>query len=162
MFGVGYFWLYHHNHKNWVPSILTHNLWLTFMGMKQKNQNQNQNGQLKKTEFFKIANSQYFLWKFPGLVLGLHSGWSAPLSRKYGRLVFCIGDSEIIKFEGKVVRFLRQMLHFLSRPFWILFCFISMKISQRFLDIKNGSNFWWLPWFPAKNHSPQTFQPPVY
>ena len=27
----------HHNHKNWVPSILTHNFWLIFMGMKQKN-----------------------------------------------------------------------------------------------------------------------------
>ena len=26
----------HHNIKNWVPSILTHNLWLVFMGMKQK------------------------------------------------------------------------------------------------------------------------------
>ena len=26
----------HHNIKNWVPSILTHNLWLIFMGMKQK------------------------------------------------------------------------------------------------------------------------------
>ena len=32
-----------------------------------------------------------------------------------------------------------------------------MKIGQRLLDIKNGS-----PWFPAKNHSPQTFQSPVY
>ena len=38
------------------------------MGMKQK---KIQNGQLKKTEFFEIANSQYFLWKFHGLVLGL-------------------------------------------------------------------------------------------
>ena len=26
----------HHNIENWVPSILTHNLWLIFMGMKQK------------------------------------------------------------------------------------------------------------------------------
>ena len=33
---------------------------------------------------------------------------------------------------------------------------------QRFLDIKNGSKFWWLPWFPAKNHSPQTVQLAVY
>ena len=30
-----------------------------------------QNGRLKKTDFFKIANSQIFLWKFHGLVLGL-------------------------------------------------------------------------------------------
>ena len=27
----------HHNHKNWVPFILIHNLWLIFMEMKQKN-----------------------------------------------------------------------------------------------------------------------------
>ena len=26
----------------------------------------------------------------------------------------------------------------------------------------NGLKFWWLPWFPAKNHSPRTFQPPVW
>ena len=26
----------HHNNKNWVPSILAHNLWLIFTGMKQK------------------------------------------------------------------------------------------------------------------------------
>ena len=26
----------HYNHKIWVPSILTHNLWLIFIGMKQK------------------------------------------------------------------------------------------------------------------------------
>ena len=26
----------HHNNKNWVLSILTHNLWLSLMGMKQK------------------------------------------------------------------------------------------------------------------------------
>ena len=44
----------HHNHKNLVPSILTHNLWLIFMGMKQK---KIQNGRLKKTEFFNIAKS---------------------------------------------------------------------------------------------------------
>ena len=33
--------------------------------------------------------------------------------------------------------------------------FISIKISQMFLDIKNGPKFWWLPWFPPKNHSSQ-------
>ena len=43
--------VYHHNHKNWVPSILIHNLWLIFIRMKQK-----------KIFFwkikFKMANSQ--------------------------------------------------------------------------------------------------------
>ena len=38
----------------------------------------------------------------------------------------------------------------------------KMRICQRFLDIKDGTKFWWLPWFPAKNHLPQTFQVPVY
>ena len=65
----------HHNHRNWVPSILIHKLWLIFMGRKQKKkknfEKKNQNGQLKKSSFFKIANSQYFLWKFTGLVFGL-------------------------------------------------------------------------------------------
>ena len=28
--------LNHHNHKIWIPFILTHNLWLIFTGMKQK------------------------------------------------------------------------------------------------------------------------------
>ena len=58
---------------------------------------------------------------------------------------------------------------FLSRPFWIFFfktkkkkfCFIPMKISQSYFTSKNGSKCWWLLWFPAKNHSTQTFQPPV-
>ena len=44
---------------------------------------------------------------------------------------------------------------FLSWPFWIFFSifFFSllnpMKSSQRFLGSKDGSKFWWLPWFPA-------------
>ena len=58
----------HHNHRNWVPSILIYNLSLIFIGMKQKKivfWKKNQNA------FFKIANSQYLLWEFHGLVLGL-------------------------------------------------------------------------------------------
>ena len=57
----------HHNNKNWVPSILTHNLWLIFMGMRQKNffflKKQIQNGRLKKRSFFNSVNSQYFFVK---------------------------------------------------------------------------------------------------
>ena len=35
MFGPWSIWaVNHHNHKNLVPSILTHNLWLIFIGMK--------------------------------------------------------------------------------------------------------------------------------
>ena len=49
------------NHKNFDPSLLTNKFWLVFMGIKQKNfffEKKNQNGWLKKTEFFKIANSE--------------------------------------------------------------------------------------------------------
>ena len=37
------------------------------------------------------------------------------------------------------------------------FCFIPMKTSQSLLVSKDGSKFWWLPWFPAKNHSSKHF-----
>ena len=38
---------------------------------------------------------------------------------------------------------------------------ISMKIIQCFLITLDGSKFWSLPWFPAKNHPHQTFLAPV-
>ena len=57
----------HHNIENWVPSILTHNLWLIFMGMRQKKifflKKKIQNGRLKKRSFFNSVNSQYFFVK---------------------------------------------------------------------------------------------------
>ena len=57
--------------------------------------------------------------------------------------------------------------HFFELAIWDFFfkkknCFIPMKISQSFLGSKDGSKFWWLPWFPAKNHPPQTFLACVY
>ena len=80
----------HHNNKNWVPSILAHNLWLIFTGMKQKkkskwptqknwvlqllqfsilfSQKDIENWRFWKTHFFKsaILNSFFFAsspWK---------------------------------------------------------------------------------------------------
>ena len=57
----------HHNIENWVPSILTHNLWLIFMGMRQNFffflKKKIQNGRLKKRSFFNSVNSQYFFVK---------------------------------------------------------------------------------------------------
>ena len=52
-------------HQNFDPSILPYKFGLIFMGMKQKKnfffrKKKNQNGQLKKSSFFKIANSQNF------------------------------------------------------------------------------------------------------
>ena len=58
---------------------------------------------------------------------------------------------------------------FLSRPFWIFFskkkkkiCLLLTKTHQSLLVRKEFSKFWWLLWFPAKNHPPQTFLSPVY
>ena len=46
--------------KNWVSSILPHKFWLIFIGMKQKEKFKI--NQLKKTEFFKTANSKIGSW----------------------------------------------------------------------------------------------------
>jgi hypothetical protein len=50
------------NHQNFDPSLLTNKLLRVFMGIKQKKKKNLkfffQNGRLKKTTFFKIANSQ--------------------------------------------------------------------------------------------------------
>ena len=47
-------------HQNFDPSFLQYKFGRIFMGMKQK---KIQKGPLKKTEFFKIANSQTFFTK---------------------------------------------------------------------------------------------------
>ena len=90
---------------------------------------------------------------FPGspyhYVLILHT-----ISRFWG---FKVKSQKLVKLKQL------KKCSFFSRPFWIFFskkffCFIPMKISQ----IKDGTKFWWLLWFPAKNNPPQTFLPPVY
>ena len=57
----------HHNHKNGIPSILIHNLWLIFIIWSKKKwffwKKKNQNGRLKKRSFFNSVNSQYFFVK---------------------------------------------------------------------------------------------------
>ena len=53
--------------QNFDPSILPHKFGLIFIGLKQKKffflEKKVQNGRLKKTEIFKIANSQNFFRK---------------------------------------------------------------------------------------------------
>ena len=55
------------NHQNFDPSLLANNLWRFFMRIKQKkflfSKKKFQNGRLKKSAFFKIANSQCFFVK---------------------------------------------------------------------------------------------------
>ena len=75
-----------------------------------------------------------------------------------------------LKFSQKKIEIWRfwKTLFLFESALWTLFfkknifCLISMKVHQRSLDIKDGTIFGWLPWFLAKNHPPQTFQPPVY
>ena len=140
----------------------------------------------KKGHFSKSPILDIFLWKFNGLVLGLvglndakgidvayvgqphgHIGWAKsmpftsfnPTNPRTNPLNFHKKYQELAILKNDL---------FFSRPFWIFFsrknfffCFIPMKTSQSLLVSKDGSKFWWLPWIPAKNHSPQTFQPAV-
>ena len=90
------------------------------MGMKQSFfflKTKIQNGGLKKSAFFKIANSQYLFVKI---------SWIGPWDQKILR----IGNFEKRTF------FELAVLNFVFQNKKIFFCFISMKISQRFLDIK--------------------------
>ena len=66
----------------------------------------------------------------------------------------------LLKFSRKNIESWRnwKIQFFWVLPFWFFFqfffyCFIPMKISQRFLGSKDGSKFWWLPWFPAQNNT---------
>ena len=66
----------HHNNKNWVPSILTQNLWLIIMGMKQKKIQKNSKKKFKmadskKLSFSKLPILKNIFCKFQRLVLGL-------------------------------------------------------------------------------------------
>ena len=48
--------------------------------------------------------------------------------------------------------------HFFSK---IVFASFPWKLVKGSWMSRMGQ-FWWLPWFQAKNHSPKIFQPPVY
>ena len=52
--------------------------------------------------------------------------------------------------------------HFDCFDFDFFFCFIPMKTCQSLLVSKDGSKFWWLPWFRAKNDPHQKLIPAVY
>ena len=58
----------HHNNKNWVPSILTYNLWLIFMGMKQKKKKKFENcsafDSSQKNWHFQLRQFSFFLKTF--------------------------------------------------------------------------------------------------
>ena len=69
-----------------------------------------------------------------------------------------------MKFLGKKIVnwwFLKTHFFFLSWPFWTFFFVHFYKICQRFLDIKDVTKVWWLPWpnFQPKITQPKYFSP---
>ena len=52
-----------------------------------------------------------------------------------------------------------EFLFFFKKMF---FCFILILKGQNFMASKVGSEFWWLPWFPAVFYPGQTFCTRVY
>ena len=62
----------HHNNKNWVLSILTHNLWIIYMGMKQKKKSKKNSKWLtQKNWVFQLRQfSIFFCENFMDLFLG--------------------------------------------------------------------------------------------
>ena len=115
----------HQNDRNWVPFILTHNLWLIFMGMKQKK---------IKTEFFNSANSQYFFSKI---------SWIGPW---VSRIEWCEGHwfgSTHMAMRLSDIRAKTGQ----KKPF----CFIPIKISHELCNGMDGTQFWCFPWFPPNS-----------
>ena len=86
-------------------------------------------------------------------------------------LFFYLSPRKIKSTDKIIWLFLRRRKAFYMKQIWdewinnlhtykylhTLYCifirFISMKISQSLLASKDGSKFWWLPWFPAQNNS---------
>ena len=62
-----------------------------------------------------------------------------------------------MKFLPKILRIeVIEKLSFFESAILIFFskiflCFIRMKTTESFLGSKDGSKFWWLPWFPANS-----------
>ena len=94
----------HNNHKNWVPSILPHNLCLIFMRMKQFYffLKKNKNGQLKNWDFQNRQFSLFFLEKFRDLDLVItHSKHFWPQCSSYQFFRFQIRDAKLKIYFSK-------------------------------------------------------------
>ena len=102
-----------------------------------------QNGRLKKTTFFKIAKSQNFFARISQI-----GPWVS-------RIDWCEGHWFISTYMAVRLSDIRAKTG-KKCNFEFFFCFFSMKISQSLLVSKDGSKFWLLLWFPAKNHSNST------
>jgi hypothetical protein len=151
----------------------------------------------KKTEFFKIANSQIFFIKISWIgpwvnrINWCEGHWCGSFSRLILRLcrtaswpyrlshINALHINQSYQPKGQSMKFSQILFEnwrfwkiqffwvshfdfFFSKKNQFFFCFIPMKISQRFLDIMDVTKFWRLPWFPAKNNTPQTLLGGVY
>ena len=76
-----------------------------------------------------------------------------------------------MKFWRKLLSFWWWLKNsvFLSRPFWsffsyffFFFCFKFIQIIHSLWDTKDGTKFWWLPLFAAKNNSCQLIWTSLY
>ena len=72
--------------------------------------------------------------------------------------MFALGDFWL---ETRIITKISTHPCYLNYFLWF-FCFIPMNFSQSILGSKDGSKFWCLHWFPAKNHPGQTFLSWVY
>ena len=106
--------------------------------------------------FFKTANSQYFLWKFQArnvffCVLDLTSDSLTTILMSFASIYPTDPRINPWNFHEKYWELagLKNSVFFES-AILAFFFFIPTKISQ---SSKDGSIFWWLPWFPAQDNS---------
>ena len=119
----------HHNIKNWVPSILTHNLWLIFIEMKQK----------KNTKKAVLALFRAYFKQPQG-----HIGWVTLMSLE--SINPNIPRTNLWNFGEKKIEL--KISVFLSRPFWLFFKkknFFFASFPWKLVNIYNvarmGRNF---------------------
>ena len=107
----------HHNNKNWVPSI-THNLWLIFIGKKQKKlflKNKNSKWPTQKKWVFQ--NRQFSIFFVEISCIGLIGPWVTRIDwcegHWWGSTYMAVRLSDISSKTGK------KFIFFVFRPFYM-------------------------------------------
>ena len=116
----------HHNIKNWVPSILTHNLWLIFMGLRRTTWRPYR---LSHIDALRINQSYYPKDQSVKFWQKLLSFWRCWKTQFF--------------FESAIL-----IVFFQKKKY---FCFIPMKIGHKLCVRMDGTQFLILWWFTAKN-----------
>ena len=120
---------------NVVPSLISKNLWQILLEMKKKK---------KLRKKFKIANSKKNIVS-KSSILENSRDYSKDQSLKFRQGNLRIGDFEKLRFFGLAILDLFSQSCFLHH---------SHEYLSTFMDVKDETKFWWLFWFPAKNHPP--------